>query len=496
MQSKSYTISIAAVSLLLAGSTELAMAVPDLQFADYKSYRQTGNKRTTFQGGTFTVSLIDGFVAFAGCMGNGGVALMPPNIFCPLGTTGWVAFGDIDGDGLSDNNSFWSVSAVQSAQIVAPQQANRIELNSSPPSDLPRPLRGFRDYSVQVWYNMLQPPPTRFTITRYALQRTYPAGGPGLRQQWSEIVTGDYLFLVPALPNVVGGQTSTQLPIKVTHHPLVEAWPGRGVVPTDNDWLLLEPHNWNKNQEIEMDPRLFNEFKWQGLNVNTTFPSVDTITFSILDEFGLIIFPPFDPATPAGDRAPELLASPSDSIEIGPYLYSPGQKGVARIEVRRNLATSMVARDTSSRDFEWRVFFIDTYQGWAEALVPATFPPGTPKPQTKPSFDYDGDGWSNLEEFALQTDPADPASSPLVRPYREADTNQIILEVDKRPFVGDSITYQVEYSSDRKEWTLIRPGDPVYFIETDNDQLLKVRSRNPSPPEKNGFLRVKITMKP
>jgi len=495
MRSKSYSISLAAATLLLAGSSELAMAVPDLQFADFKSYRQTGNKRTTFQGGRFTVSLIDGFVVFAGCVGNGDVILMAPNIFCPLGTTGWVAFGDIDGDGLSDNNSFWSVSSVQAAQIVAPQQANLIELNSSPPSDLPRPLGGFRDFSVQVWYNMLQPPPTRFTITRYAMEKIYDPGGPGLRTQWSEIVTGDYLFKVPALPSVTGGETITQLPIKVTHHPLVEAWPGRGVVPTRSDWLLIDPHKWNTDQEIEMDPRLFNEFKWQGLNANTVFPSVDTITFSILDENDLIIFPPFDPATPPGDRAPELLPTPSDGIEIGPYLYSPGQRGVARIEVSRNLATSLVARDTSSRHFEWRVFFIDTYQGWAEALVPATFPSGTPKPQTKQNFDFDGDGWSNLEEFALQTDPADPASSPLIRPYRDADTNQIILEVGKRPFVGDSVDYQVEYSSDRIKWTLIRAGDPVYFIETDNADLLKVRSRTPSPPERNGFLRVKITQK-
>jgi hypothetical protein len=142
------------------------------------------------------------------------------------------------------------------------------------------------------------------------------------------------------------------------------------------------------------------------------------------------------------------------------------------------------------------VFFIDSYQGWAGALVPPTFPSGTPSSQTKPNFDFDGDGWSNLEEFALQTNPADPASSPLIRPYRDADTNQIVLDIDKCPFVGDSVTYAVEYSSDRTEWTLIRPGDPVYFIETDDADLLRVRSRNPSPPEKNGFLRVKISMKP
>lgn len=507
----------------------MGQAAPLLSFADFKSYIQYDSFDSRYQTGSLSVRLIDGFVVIAGCAWNGAPYIVTPNIFCPLGTTGFIAFGDVDGDGLSDNNSFWSVASVQGAQVVAPQRASQFQLMSAPPSKLPRPLKNvFYDASAQVWYNMLTPPPTRYTISRYTMDRPYTT----LQRQWDEVVPGEYQFQLPILQELAPNIPNPTAIFRVNHYQMIEAWPGRGHNPTINDFVLLEPNNWNASEQVEMDPRLFNEFIWRGFNFNSVFNG-DTTLFAMYDDLdgdgiddpAFITFPPYtgdDPAdfdfTPLGDRSPELIDTPSEGIEIGPYLYLPGDDFTARITFSRDAATSAVATDRSLRYFEWKVVFIDSYPGWANARIPATFPVGTPDALKQPNADYDGDGWTNLEEFALEpfpadptefdtfpnpvipdqdlplsADPANPASTPYVQPFRDPETRQIILDIVKRPFAGSALRYEIQYSYNRTTWTTIRAGDPIYLIEFDNPERIKVRSRQPAPPE-NSYLRVRITL--
>ena len=103
-----------------------------------------------------------------------------------------------------------------------------------------------------------------------------------------------------------------------------------------------------------------------------------------------------------------------------------------------------------------------------------------------------GDGFTNLEEFGLQTDPSDPASVPVVQATLDSATNQYIVEVAKRPFVGAKLIYEVEYSTDQRIWTVIEPGDPNWIIEFDNADAYKVRSFRPYPTVKY-FVRVKLS---
>lgn len=509
-------VTVSLVAVVGFGSSDRGHAAPLLSFVDFKSYRQYDTWTSRYQGGSLAVGLVDGFVVIDGCAGNGGVAIMQPNLMCPLGTTGFIAWGDVDGDGLSDSNSFWAVAAVQGASVVAPQRANQFQLYAAPPSKLPRPLSGlFYDASVQVWYNMLAMPPARYTITRYSMIRDYT----DLRTQWDEVVPGVYIFQVPILPALAPGYPDPTTYLQVSHLQLIEAWPGRGHSGTINDFLLLQPNNWNAAEQVQMDPRMFNEFIWRGFNYNSILAG-DTTLFSMYanDDPAEIKFPPYDDLTPFTDRSPELLNTPSQGIEIGPYLYLPGDQFTARIEFGRDAPSSSVATDRSFRHFEWNVLFIDSYEGWATARIPASFPPGTPESLKQPNADFDGDGWTNLEEFALEpfpadplvfdtipnpvlpdqnlplsADPANPASVPFVQPIRDPDTLQIILELAKRPFVGSSLTYEIDYSYDRTTWTTIRPGDPVYLIEFDNADRIKVRSRAPAPPE-NSFLRVRVIL--
>jgi len=476
----------------LASSVIPASALPDLRFQDFKQYQQFSNLQTRFLGGALNINVTDGFWVVAGCFANGGTYIQPPTLGCSLGTTALIIAGDFDGDGLSDSQTFWSVPLIQDHQYMRPLRADLVELNFAPASKLPRPLGGFLERSVQLYHNVLSPPLNLFSVSNYSFSRTYDPGMGGLRKQWDEVIPGTYGFLIP-IKDPFAAWPEDQDVIQLNHFQLIEAWPGRGVVPQANDWVLLEPANWNPDEEVEMDPRLFNEFEWRGFNGNSVFQS-DITLFSMVDPLtGLIEYPPYDPTTVAGDRAQEILVTPSTGLPIGPYLYSPGQKLTAQIDFRRNAPTSGVARDTSRRLFEWNVYFVDTYYGYAEALIPATFPPGTPANEKEPDFDFDGDGWTNLEEFALQTDPANPASVPLILPYLDPITFQCILDVPKRLNVGFRLDYAIERSPNGIDgWVKIEPGDPFYLIEFDNDAQLKVRSFLPVPPALC-FLRIVIT---
>ncbi len=307
------------------------------------------------------------------------------------------------------------------------------------------------------------------------------------------------------------GYPQLDFALPVNHDPPLEAWPGKGVVPTISDWLLQNDENW-RNGRIEIDPRVFFRFNWRGFNP-LTYRAGDSTRFSLVDPAwnDLIVYPPYpgnpyDPvwaaiSTPVGNRSPQLMTGATTGIELPPlntlstagYTFAPGLQLRAVLDFRRNAATSAAARDTSRRLFEWDVYLVDTYPGYAQQTYPTpTFPPGTPSAQMAPGYDFDGDGWTNFEEFALQTDPSNAASVPIVEPYLNALTDQIILDVPKRPYVGDRVLYQIQYSYDRVNWTTIQPGDPVYLIEFDNAERIRVRSRRPSPPE-NSYLRVRVS---
>lgn len=490
----------------------------DLQFSDFKRFRQVAPTTSNFLGGSLDVTLWDGNAVYTGCFGNGLPFITPPTTpGCPIGTTALIVSGDLDQDGVSDTSSFWSIVAINRAQAVEPFVADRLSLYSSPSPFLPKPLTGFRDSSVQIFYNVLTPPPSRYRITRYAFDRPYGAGSSELTRMRREVQQGTYTFIVPRLnpEPLPAGYPQLDFAIPVNHDPPLEAWPGKGVVPTVNDWLLQNDANW-RNGRIEIDPRIFFRFTWRGFN-GSTVRQGDSTRFSLIDidQNDLIVYPPYpgnpyhpDPliaalATPVAERAPQLLTTPSTGIELPPlstlstvgYAFDPGVQLRAQLEFSRSAYTSAAARDTSQRIFEWDVFLVDTYNGYAQQTFPSrTFPIGTSAAQMAPNFDFDGDGWTNLEEFALQTNPADAAETPeaLVRPQRDPDTNQIILEIAKRPATGDRINYEIQYSYDRVTWTTINPGDPVYFIEFDTAAGIKVRSRRPAPPE-NSFLRVRIT---
>ena len=122
--------SLLAAALLLAPALSPAQ---NLSFENTKAWRQTGPETIFFLGGETNMFFVDGFWELSGC-GHPSLSIIGPNLFCPLGTTGFIAQGDIDGDGVNDQGSFWSIQSITPAASVEPFRSDLFRLVSAPPS--------------------------------------------------------------------------------------------------------------------------------------------------------------------------------------------------------------------------------------------------------------------------------------------------------------------------------------------------------------------------
>jgi hypothetical protein len=223
---------------------------------------------------------------------------------------------------------------------------------------------------------------------------------------------------------------------------------------------------------MELDPRLFFNFKWEGFNPQT-FVGNDRIFFSVRNrETNLIVFPPIPEDAP---QLPQLIGSRTLGIptgyDLGPDFFGPGQEFVVEVSFVRD-ASSGGSWDRSRRRFLWDIDLIDTYAGFTRV----TFDPGVLEELIEPDADFDGDGYTNLQEFGLQTSPTDPASVPNPTPVTIGN-DQCYLEIAKRPGVGSRLTYVMQYSSDQENWVTIEQGDPNWFIVFNNQDRISVLSR-------------------
>src|SRR5690606_38429957 len=73
--------------------------------------------------------------------------------------------------------------------------------------------------------------------------------------------------------------------------------------------------------------------------------------------------------------------------------------------------------------------------------------------EARPDADDDGDGADNFNEFTLGSDPADPASRPLLVPHIASPAGVDVLGVTFRRFAGSAARVIVETSSDLVTWT-------------------------------------------
>eukprot|EP00095_Tigriopus_kingsejongensis_P010337 snap_masked-scaffold7154_size3354-processed-gene-0.0 protein:Tk10337 transcript:snap_masked-scaffold7154_size3354-processed-gene-0.0-mRNA-1 annotation:"proprotein convertase subtilisin kexin type 4" len=466
--------------------TTLAQAQLSLVFQDIKNFKMVGPNESEYEGGSWDIGVFDGSVGVLGCIANFGFAYTTPNIACPSGTTGLLTQGDLDGDGVRDLGLYVSVSQPIPARQVEPFRTGLVELFAAPPSRLPRPLGGFNweDNSIVIFYDLINDPVNGvgYELTSYTSSRPYLPNQ--LRRHRDEIVPGTYTFQFPALGSDEIDRSN--LFINAPHREMVEAVPGpggqgvvSGGISVGNDFRLLNDDRWN-NGVMELDPRLIFDFEWEGFN-SQTFLSGDRIFFSVRDrETDKILFPPIPNPNPPGDNPPnpelpQLIGSNFLGIptgyELGPDFFRPDQEFMVELEFRRNLPSGNSV-DQSRRFFRWDVDLIDTYEGFSRE----NFPAGTNDLLVRAGADYDGDGFTNLEEFGLQTDVLDPASVPNPAPTLDPDTGQCILEVPKRPGTGSRLETIIQYSLDLVTWISIVPGDPNWFILQNDEEVISVLS--------------------
>jgi len=504
-------MNIAKSTALLAGAYSLTAILAqgqqflntlDLTFSDRKEFKMIGPEDSAYQGGSLFVRVFDGNTFILGCAFNNDVFYVTPNIACPSGTTGLVTQGDFDGDGVRDVGRYFSVSQPVPAVNIEPFQTGLVELFSAPPSDLPRPLGGFNwiDNSTVIFFDLINDPVNGvgYELTDYESTRNYLSNE--LERHRDEIVPGSYIFKFPALGSSESNPASFFM--NAAHREMVEAVPGpggrnvsSGGVAVGNDFRVTNDDRWN-GDVMEFDPRIVFDFSWEGFNTST-FLGGDRLFFSVRDRLTRkILFPPIpneNPPLPFPDGNPELpqliggngLGIPS-GYELGPDFFAPGLELSVEVEFLREQPVGDTV-DRSRRIYRWDVDLIDTYEGF----VGSTFPNRTLDQLTSEDVDFDGDGFTNLEEFGLQTDPLDPADVPNLTPILDPFTQQCILTVPKRPVIGARLEYSIQYSLDSETWVTIGPGDPNFFIIFDNEQFISVLSRRPASVNPC-FLRVQL----
>lgn len=460
-----------------------------------RSFNLTSPTASSYVSGNTAVNIIDGSYTLSPCL-QGGQELILPNLACPLGTTAFIQSGDLDGDGIVDDRSYWSISSVARGTVIEPFFPTGVTLAAAPPSRLARPLGDFRDNSLAVFFNMLTPVITLNEISSYRYSRdfnglTSPTAYATHAESW---VPGVYVYSIP-----IKGQFNRFATVKVTLTAMVEA---NGYRKGLRGFGLVGA-NWFDGAH-EIDPRLITRLRWQGPSRSNTVAS-DVVEFSMRVDDGT---DPEGIVYPVPNSAYRLDSPFLTQLNMLPYVFQKGDTGFSRISFSRSLVTSNIASDISNRTWTWRNRFIDSYRGHDlyeyrltnSAAIPGIKVAGTPSRLRQPKADYDGDGISNIMEFAFSQDDEDDVatslewtsyhndpdsqpseedmenlgvSPPTTLPPLFLDTGNagVVTEpyvFNKRRNVGGSITYGYEVNYDtsnpRSRWVKLpapRPGQSI-----------------------------------
>ena len=476
-----------------------ACAQLNFNFISRKSTLQISPTNTIFTGGTLSVNLSDGSVVISPCAFNGtpfSAAQTPfqPSILCTLGTTAYITSGDFDGDGLSDIGQWWSLAQAPAPAVeIEPNRPDRVSVVSAPPSRFPRP--GFfpsTDAGFSLYYDVLGGENNRvYKIAGYRYGQLFAATSAGRVRHDETVVTGTYKFGYPRLDD-----PNTTTPVVLQKNTMPEAWPGLSQSPIDSGFRFTDDDAWGAaTNSMEYDPRFSNTVHWAGIDLQNTNSLSDQVRVFIRigalanptvlptpDNLPLgfdpaIIFPPF--GIPTLLNTLEMF---DDGYEIPPNLlnFVIGQQCVFYFRFDRayesSLNTGFGIADVSSRTFGVNVTFVDSYAGNALFAFPAL----TSEALRSPSADFDNDGVSNLIEFALGSDPADVASVPAPLVVAPAGLNTQVT-ITKRPNVGSTLTYAVEYSTDMVTWIKVDAANPDWTVTIDDATQVVVTSNAPLP---------------
>lgn len=405
------TLSLPLISALVASTAVTATAQVALELSSQKTYRQKG-KSMNFTGGQFNINLSDGNVtSIGGCDYD---RYYPPGFFlgvCSQGTTALLTSGSIGG--ASRRFPYLLVTGLQPAIGVEPRQAKLVQLKAAPASGLPRPQGGFKDNSASLFYNLHTAAVQEYVFTRYNNSITYNKNQRDKFDQ--DIVPGVYHYSFPRL-----GYPQIPAPIVAQIYSMPEGLQNRNNKLEGFQYTSINENKVTKDGFVKLSYVRPNDFNWRALTPNNVFVAADQLSFSIrvmkdpsnpnsdtdlVDNYSgkaQAIFPDY---TNEGD--PKVyLPNPFTSTFVTPPVLAGGTKGIAEIQLQRALQTGGVTYDFSSRKFQIPVTVINEYSEFKEANFFSS------KAKGAILDDSDGDGYNNLNEWILDSNPTDANSTP------------------------------------------------------------------------------------
>ncbi len=308
METRWICASVASLLSLAAAQADVFMGL-----AANKSYYQRNAFNLDFNRGELVLQLRDGLVILDGaCAVDPQLFFFGPSIACPIGATGFIAAGDVDRDGIRDDNQYWSVQSVIPAFVIEPSRPELAQLYSAPPSKLPRPLPNFRDDSVVTFYDISTAAVRQYDQSRYELILRY-----GSIPQVETAVTLGSIEVTGVLNVVVTGQD-------IVGSPLVVPVP---VTALDIGSEVAE----NIRVALAATPAVSNAYTVSGTGSNVVLTEVDpdgndpTLNVAVLPgtAFGIGLPVPFSLNTVAGSFTPPAAAAKQmrEELVIGTYTF-------------------------------------------------------------------------------------------------------------------------------------------------------------------------------
>ncbi len=399
---KTLAVPLVSAFVGLVGLALPALGQVSLELSSRKDYRQS-KANIHFMGGSFYIHFLDGRIIYVGCASP--IYLAPGQVdgVCSAGTTGYVAYGTLDGVPLI-TTPYLLVSGVIPAVAVEPRQPSRVKLAAAPPSLLPRPSGGFADSSVSLYYNLHTTSIREYVVTQYDYTRNYTASQ---RTKFEgEIVPGVYHYSFPRLK-----YPTQSAAISAVIYPMVEGLATKNNRTEGFQFTSYNTNNWNAAGFVTLSSRKPNTIAWRPLSPANTFAAVDKLYFSMqpitnqtnpesaVNRAGVSIFPPF--ANAADSRV--LLPSPFTSTFTVPPIFTTSTKGVIEVEVERTFQTGGITYDYSRRRFQLPFIIIDSYKDYTVVYA-----------NNRPfAEDTDGDGFNNLTEWILDSAANDAADVPI-----------------------------------------------------------------------------------
>jgi hypothetical protein len=493
------------------GYSQTSALAFDFQANSSADYRQ-GPAGVAFESGVFSFNVRDGNFVYDGCHS---AFFYNPSIPCPIGATGFVSRG-LDNDPLLRGlGPYFSVTEIAPAIILRPFDPQKAVLVAAPPSLLPRPLIGFENRSLSVFYNLRTDFIRQYDLTIYNFQRGYTAAE---RNRFDgEVVPGTYQFNFPALAHPIN-----PVVLKINMFPKLDGYRKINNQPQGLRFLNV---TYDPDGFARLDPFALNFLKWEGNTVSFIAGGLDIAYISIKrlldptnplsppDPLSIPIFPNF--SGPNATRV--LLPSPLDTqYIIPPGFLQPGNTGLIDLEFIIYRPTSNLIFERATRRIRLPVRVTNPFAG---AML-AAIPPGSTAQMVSADEDFDGDSVSNFAEWVFGSDPADPTSVPtspgiqyvasanvasanvasadvssgeplLMEAEGETSSNAALeYRVPKLTETVPALRYAIEFSEDMVTWNEIKANDPAWKLVNGYNEI-KVTSTEAND-KSGGFFRTKV----